>query len=168
MRRRGTLTIVAVLATGATAAPVRAGGSEDPAGDGPDTDSDGSCNAGDPDDDGDGAVDAADCAPLDSTASVATGPPTDLGWQAGPKTTLVWLPDVHATSSNVYRGALAPLFVPGWACLVPDVAGASATDADEPDAGMGFHYLVTGENACGESSAGTSSSGVPHAVTPCP
>jgi glucose/arabinose dehydrogenase len=40
-------------------------GTDTPAADGPDTDSDGACNAGDPDDDGDGVADGDDSAPLD-------------------------------------------------------------------------------------------------------
>ena len=145
-----------------------AGGVEDPASDGLDTDADGACNASDPDDDADGVADGADCAPLDASASVETVAATDLGWAAGPKVTLTWAPDVHATVSNVYRGTLAPEFVFDWICLVSDVGGSSTTDAEEPPSGTGFHYLVTGENACGESDAGTDSSGVPHTVTPCP
>jgi glucose/arabinose dehydrogenase len=44
------------------------GGSDAPGGDGPDTDGDGSCNAGDPDDDNDGVVDGADAQPLNRFA----------------------------------------------------------------------------------------------------
>ncbi len=44
------------------------GGSFDPAGDGPDFDGDGACDAGDPDDDGDGVADGDDSAPYDRFA----------------------------------------------------------------------------------------------------
>jgi hypothetical protein len=143
-------------------------GAENLAADGPDTDLDGKCNAGDPDDDGDGALDAADCAPLDATAALAAGPASALSWSAGAPVELFWTPGPHATASNVYRGTLAPQFNADWSCLASSVSGSSVTDSAMPAPGQGFHYEVSGENACGESSAGADSGGTPHAVTPCP
>jgi hypothetical protein len=118
----------------------------------------------DPDDDNDGVLDVDDCAPLDPALSDAPGAAQNLGWNAAGNQTLEWTNGSAVDSSNVYRGLLGA----GFDCLAASVPGTSYDDAEIPLAGEGFHYLVTGRNACGESSAGTDSAGSPRTVNTCP
>ncbi|GEM_PF-6598802 len=133
-----------------------------------DTDSDGLGNVCDVDDDGDGVEDAADCAPLDASVSEVAGESSNLAWTANSKTELTWVLGNQATESNVYRGDFAEVFDPNWACLAAGVLGTTYDDPQLPTAGAGFHYLVTGENSCGESGAGSDSNGAPRTPSACP
>lgn len=131
-----------------------------------DFDADGVGDPCDVDDDNDGVADTEDCAPLDASAARAPGEPSDLGW-AATKTTLTWTPGAFANATNVYRGGFGSSFDPSWTCLAGGVSGDSYDDADVPVAGEGFHYVLTGENVCGESSAGAGSQGE-RQPAPCP
>jgi hypothetical protein len=133
-----------------------------------DFDLDGLGDVCDSDDDNDGTPDTSDCAPFDPAVAQAAGEASAVGWQAGSKTTLVWTPGASASVSNVYRGSMGPTFDPGWSCLAADVAGSSFDDGTPVAPGEGLHYLVTGENACGESGAGLDSQGSPRVVDDCP
>ncbi len=137
-------------------------------GDQSDFDTDGAGDACDADDDNDGTADTEDCAPLDPAAARPPGEPQDLGWSAGSKTTLTWSPGEHSDATNLYRGDLGSSFEPRWSCLAAHLPGTSYDDPELPGAGAGFHYLATGENACGESSAGTGSDGSPRQPASCP
>jgi hypothetical protein len=134
-----------------------------------DTDGDGAGDACDADDDNDGVADADDCAPLDPAVWSVPDPASAVDWQPGSTTVLTWATGPQAAVSNVYRGEFGPLiYEPAWSCFRADVDGDSITDASEPPAGFGYDYLVTTENACGESSAGTASNGTPRTVSACP
>lgn len=123
-----------------------------------DFDADGAGDPCDADDDNDGVADAEDCAPLDASAGHPPGEPSDLGW-AATKTTLTWTPGTFASVTNVYRGSFGTSFDPTWTCLAGGVAGTTYEDPAVPASGEGFHYVLTGENTCGESSAGAGSQG---------
>jgi hypothetical protein len=133
-----------------------------------DFDLDGLGDACDTDDDNDGTPDTSDCAPFDPNIAEAAGEASGVGWQAGSNTMLTWTPGASADVSNVYRGDMAATFDPTWNCLAADVAGGTFEDAAVPLVNEGFHYLVTGENACGESGAGLDSAGSPRGVNACP
>jgi hypothetical protein len=120
----------------------------------------------DADDDNDGVDDGADCAPFDPALWSAPEPAADVAWDD--KARLSWLPDAQAAHSNVYRGTLGPAFNADSTCLAADVTADFYDDPDVPAAARGFHYLVTGENTCGESTAGTDSGGAPRSFSPCP
>jgi len=134
-----------------------------------DTDADGTGDRCDNDDDDDGVVDVQDCRPLNSAVWSVPAASSALAWSAGSKTTLNWVADTQATSSQIHRGTLdGGGFHANWSCLASGLPGESATVARTPAAGTGWHYLVIGANPCGTSSAGTSSTGTERAVTPCP
>ena len=134
-----------------------------------DFDGDGAGDACDADDDNDGVSDGADCAPRNASVTQTAGPASDLGWTAGSKTELVWTVGEQASASNVYRGDFeASAFDPSWSCLAADIPGSTYTDDEVPTGAAGFHYLVTGDNVCGESGAGTDSEGTPRTVSSCP
>jgi hypothetical protein len=133
-----------------------------------DFDADGVGNACDADDDNDGVNDGADCAPLNAGVSQVAGEASDLAWADGSKTELTWQLGEQAEVSNVYRGTFDTVFDPSWSCLAADVPGTSYTDDEPVTPGTGFHYLVTGENVCGESGAGADSEGTPRTVSACP
>ncbi|MDQ7086952.1 MAG: thrombospondin type 3 repeat-containing protein [Acidobacteriota bacterium] len=116
-----------------------------------DFDADGAGDACDADDDNDGVDDAADCAPLDASVSAVAGEADNVAWAAPSKVTLTWTPGSQAAFSNVYRGDFAITFDASWNCLAADIAGSSHDDTDTPATAAGFHYLVTSENICGES-----------------
>ncbi len=123
-----------------------------------DLDADGTGDPCDADDDNDGVADADDCAPLDASAGYPPGEPSDLGW-AATRTTLAWTPGAFASVTNVYRGSFGSSFDPSWSCLAGGVEGTTYEDPTVPATGEGFHYVLTGENTCGESSAGAGSQG---------
>jgi hypothetical protein len=131
-----------------------------------DFDADGSGDACDADDDGDSVADADDCAPLDASVAHLPGEPGDLRWSSAD--TVTWTAGPFAETSNVYRGDLVPAFEPSWSCRADGVPGTTFDDFDTPAPGAGFHYVVTGENGCGESGAGTASDGTPREVDLCP
>ncbi len=120
------------------------------------------------DDDNDGVADGSDCAPLDASVSSPAGEAQAVGWPDAGKTTLGWTTDPEATESNVYRGDFGTVFDPAWTCLAAGVIGDTYDDVDVPAAGEGFHYLVSGENGCGESGVGQDSDGVPRVPAACP
>ena len=123
----------------------------------------------DADDDNDGVDDGADCAPFNAAVWSPAGEAVGVLWAAGSKTTLTWTPGDQAEVSNVYRGDFATSFDPTWTCRAADVAGSSFEETDLPASGAGFHFLVTGENVCGESGAGTDSGGNDRTLdAPCP
>ena len=133
-----------------------------------DFDADGAGDVCDSDDDNDGVEDTADCAPFDASVSAVAGEAASVDWAAGSKVTLIWTPGSQASFSNVYRGDFATTFDATWNCLAPDIAGSSYDDSDLPGGGAGFHYLVTSENSCGESTAGTASDGSQRNPNACP
>jgi len=131
-----------------------------------DTDADGLGDVCDADDDNDGVEDSLDCAPLDSAVSESSGRATLVGWNT--KTEITWAQGSQAAVSNVYRGTIAPAFNKDWSCLVGDVSGNTHTDLSTPAGGEGLHYLITGENVCGESDGGVDSSGDSRLFPRCP
>ncbi|RMF74371.1 MAG: hypothetical protein D6738_06550 [Acidobacteria bacterium] len=131
-------------------------------------DGDGQGDVCDADDDNDGVNDGSDCAPFNAAVWSAAGEASGLLWAAGSKTTLTWTPGAQAEVSNVYRGSFAATFDPAWTCRAADVTGSSFEETDTPAAGAGFHFVVTGENVCGESTAGQDSDGTDRSVDPCP
>lgn len=133
-----------------------------------DFDADGLGDVCDADDDGDGVLDVDDCAPFDPALGAAPAPGADLEWVAGSTETLTWTVGSSSDTSNVYRGEFGPSFDPTWACVAQDVAGSTWDDVETPLPDRGFHYLVTGVNACGESGAGTASDGSDRGVSSCP
>lgn len=132
------------------------------------TDGDAEGNACGTDDDGDGALDDVDCLPLDGEVWSAPEVSSNLEFQTGSLTTLQWTRGNQGLAGNLYRGLFGASFDPHWACLVPNLTGTSQADPAKPSPGQGFHYLVTSENACGESGAGAGSNGTPRQPTPCP
>jgi len=111
------------------------------------------------DSDGDGVGDA--CAPCAPPAEVGF----DLRFISG--VDLSWTGS--APSYHLYRGTLAPT---GWQfdhiCLEPYLPSPAASDPEEPT-GLGFYYLGSAANECGESGLGTTSVGAlrPN-PSPCP
>ncbi|HKB08959.1 MAG TPA: M64 family metallopeptidase [Candidatus Polarisedimenticolia bacterium] len=78
--------------------------------------------------------------------------------------TLVWEdgPESGATSYNIYRGDVTTLTGGDYGrCLLRDLGESTATEAAAPPAGVGWFYLVTGENSAGEGPLGFDSSGNP-------
>jgi hypothetical protein len=123
--------------------------------------------------DGDGHVDGEDCAPDD--AGVFAEPPEvrDV-WFVSDGETLTWQ-DVagHSGGASVHdvvRGIVSGLPVggPSETCLASGVATTEATDAEVPDAGTGFYYLVRGRNRCGVGTYGAESSGGDRVSSACP
>jgi hypothetical protein len=139
-----------------------ASGAFDPAGDGLDTDADGSCDAGDCD-----AVDASVWHEPDSirTLTVTRQQATSI---------LIWLPPskpgAASIAYDVLRSPDASDFVGAASCLEADETDRSAVDSDAPSPGGVFHYLVRVENGCPGSSGalGSDSAGVPRTGTSCP
>ena len=89
-----------------------------------------------------------------------TGPslPQDVGdtvtlERAEGGTTISWTAAGGSDTSSVLRGALSGLPVgPGGGdelCLASGIAGTSVIDAEDPEAGVGFWYVVRGVSACG-------------------
>ncbi|RMG45043.1 MAG: hypothetical protein D6718_08655 [Acidobacteria bacterium] len=133
-----------------------------------DFDGDGSGDVCDPDDDNDGVGDTQDCAPLNASLWSAAGPATAVRFDPGSRVRLRWNPDQQAETSNVYRGTMGPSFDRNWSCLASGLTQDFYDDPEVPGASTGFHYLVTGKNACGESEAGQGSDGTPRQPSPCP
>jgi len=131
-----------------------------------DFDADGLGDLCDADDDNDGVADVNDCMPFDPAVSTAAGPASNAAFSTA--ITLTWTPDPAADVSNVYRGNFDTVFDPTWTCLAPGLTGSSHDDPEQPLSGAGFHYLVTGENVCGESDAGADSGGNPRQPSVCP
>lgn len=130
------------------------------------SDTDASGNVCDSDDDNDGVADGSDCAPLDPAVAGAAGPASGLGWSG--KTGLSWSRGAGAETSNVYRNAFDATFEPGWTCRAAGLTGSSYSDTQTPAPGLGYSYVVTAKNRCGESAAGTDSDGGARAITACP
>jgi len=97
--------------------------------------------------------------------------------------TIVWAPTPDATHWNTYRGSIPEKYLgsrlPGpvydQACFESDDSGANgpttAIDTKNPPLGTAFYYLVSGENACGESIIGQPSvppGGIIPNALPCP
>jgi hypothetical protein len=74
--------------------------------------------------------------------------------QSAGVTTISWNAAIGSTSSGVLRGLVSALPVgPGGGdevCLQDGVAGTSTIDAQDPDPGAAFWYLVQGANDCGK------------------
>ncbi|MCP3978648.1 MAG: hypothetical protein GY716_04845 [bacterium] len=119
-------------------------------------------NADQSDGDADGAGDACDCGPSDPSISLPTSEVGDvqIGGNSG---TLSWQGDAQAEVYHVYRGSAGtgvPFDFEDLTCADP----AGTTDTTFQDAvpaapGELLFYLVTGSNACGESSLGTGPDG---------
>ncbi len=91
-------------------------------------------------------------------------PGSDEPLRFADKVTLVWEPAAASGAEwfNLYRGDLADLSTENvGACLQPGIETNTTTDAEEPAAGAGFDYVVTGENGTGEGPAGSASNGDP-------
>lgn len=82
---------------------------------------------------------------------------------------LSWAPERSVGYYHLYRDGLGPL-AGGGVCLEPRIPAPSTTDAEVPDAGEGFFYLVTAVNRLREEGTrGQDSSGVPRPDSaPCP
>jgi hypothetical protein len=146
----------------------------DPANDGADTDSDGSCDLGDPDDDDDGAADGIDCSPLDFQVWAVPNAVQDLRVQHAEGVTLVsWTaPSDPGTSLpllyDAVRSGDASDFVTSADCVEVDGPDPEATDAEALPPGGIAYYLARAENACGLGSTGESAAGAPRAAMNCP
>jgi len=101
----------------------------------------------------------------------------------GDQITIVWAPTPDATHWNTYRGTIPQKLLgsrlPGpvydQACYESDDSGGNgpttAVDTSNPPLGTAFYYLVSGENACGESIIGQPSAppgGIIPNSLPCP
>jgi hypothetical protein len=130
-------------------------------------DGDAQGDACDADDDNDGATDAVDCAPLNAARSSVPPASTTLTWSN--KTTLTWTSLAQTDNYNVYRGTInaGTPFSHNQTCFGSPVS-TSTTDGATPTAGQWFHYLVSGENVCGEGSLGTWKNGERPNSSPCP
>jgi len=114
------------------------------------------------DGDSDSLGDACDCAP--TVMGVASMPEQIDGALTIGKTaggTLSWSRAAQGHVSHVYRGdmTLGGAWTYNETCLVAGVVGTSTVDATDPAAGMGYYYLVSGVNSCGEGPAGADSLG---------
>lgn len=75
--------------------------------------------------------------------------------------TLDWSGEPSTGAYRVYRGAAAQLGGPTGDCFADDVTATTMDDADEPDPGDAFLYLVTAVNRLREEGTpGVASSGV--------
>jgi hypothetical protein len=79
-------------------------------------------------------------------------PPGEVGsLRFTAKTDLAWNAEPSVGDYNVYRDPLDALVAGTYgACYQHDLAGETATDADNPPSGGGFFYLVTAENRLDE------------------
>jgi hypothetical protein len=95
-------------------------------------------------------------------------------------TMLQWAPTLDASSWNTYRGTIPAGFMasrgPGaafdHACFEAGDTFAdgstTSTDPSVPAPGTGYYYLVSGKNACAESTLGEGDSGAGGGATPIP
>ena len=99
-------------------------------------------------------------------------PPPEVGTDLtfASMTALSWSASDASSSFNLYRGTIGGgAWTFDHACLAPALPGPDATDLANPSSGQSFYYLVSGKNACGESSLGAMSSGqLRPNTTPCP
>ena len=123
-----------------------------------DTDSDGIYDYLDDDDDNDGVLGIDDCAdtvPGVAYAAEPVGNTVRLDMGIG-GARLSWQRSPHALVFNVYRGRVIP--GQAWSydmvCLDPETPDLESFDPESAPAGTAFFYLVSAENACGESYAG--------------
>jgi PKD repeat protein len=129
-----------------------------------DADGDGAGDACDADDDNDGVADGLDCAPL---APGVCAPPEPIGdtlrLEGRGVATLRWSRSRGGLTSNIYRGSLAPTGprVRNETCFDSEEPAEQTSDAENPEVGFAFYYLVSARNACGESPAGSDSQGKP-------
>ncbi|UCF69600.1 MAG: thrombospondin type 3 repeat-containing protein [Acidobacteriota bacterium] len=133
-----------------------------------DFDTDGDGDVCDPDDDNDGVADGQDCAPFNGSVSQVAGRASNVSWAEGSNVRITWTPDGQSEVSNVYRGTLHPGFNDDAACEASALTNDFYDDPDEPLPNRGLHYVVTGENVCGESDAGEDSNETPRIPPPCP
>ena len=76
--------------------------------------------------------------------------------------TLSWADSPLANSHNLYRGDLDALASGNFgSCLQGSITTPIAMDAAMPAPGLGFFYLVTGENGTGEGTAGLTTGALP-------
>ncbi len=119
----------------------------------------------------DGFPETCDC---DDDNDQAWAPPTaaqNLSWTDPHRAT--WEPSTSwggmSVEYDVLRSADPSDFSTLVTCLPPDsVTGGSFTDAESPNAGAVYFYLVAVRNLCPASALGTSSSGVPRVGADCP
>lgn len=121
-------------------------------------------DVGQADADADGYGDLCDCA--DMVFGVATLPEqvgVSLTLSKAAGGTLSWEHGPQGHVSHVYRGDIT--FGAAWSynetCLIGGLAATQTIDAAAPAAGMGFYYLVSGANVCGEGPAGLKGDGMP-------
>ena len=126
-------------------------GMYDPANDGPDFDSDGLCDTGDPDDDNDTVLDVADCADFSKGVSSPPGPPgatLTLGPDAG-GTLLSWSRGAQCHTSNIYQGTIMRPWTYNETCLVAEIPGTEYVDTDGfPPPGTTYYFFVGCRNVC--------------------
>ena len=82
--------------------------------------------------------------------------------------TITWTPAIDSAASAVLRGLVSGLPVrPGGAdevCLADGIVDGAATDAEDPNPGHAFWYLIQGTNNCGRGPYGSRTlNGVPTA-----
>lgn len=137
-----------------------------------DFDGDGAGDDCDDDDDNDGVPDTTDCAPLSRGVAAAPGTvgETLRLSRLGSATLLRWGKAPGGHTSNVYRGTIDP-GLPWFydeACLFAELPKRFAVEREEPAAGRGYYYLVSGRNVCGEGVAGIDGDQQPIVpATPC-
>ena len=138
-----------------------------PLDDGPDFESDGLCDFGDPDDDNDGTDDFEDCAPLDNTLRTAVG---DVGLNFSSADRVIWDSAIFgtATTTDLVRGDSLPVGAGVEFCLEDDTTAAFHDDVSVPAVGFGFWYLARGDNACGAGDYGKDSAGTTRVTAVCP
>ena len=107
------------------------------------------------------------------------GPPTEVSPPGAEqplifedRTTLRWEDGFasNADTFNLYRGEIASLAGGDYGtCFLSDLVSPTAEDGADPPSGVGWTYLVSGENSAGEGVLGNDSFGAlrPNA-TPCP
>ncbi|MCP3979256.1 MAG: hypothetical protein GY716_08010 [bacterium] len=103
-----------------------------------------------------------DCDPLDPTNAPAPAVGDSLrGDRSASTIELTWDAEGIAGTYAVHRGVLLPTasFSYNHACLIDGLIDAEAFDADVPDPGGGFYYLVSREDPCGESGLGEDGDG---------
>jgi len=165
-------------------------GTDNPAGDGPDTDADGLCDAGDPDDDSDGVADGADnCRVVfnpgqDDTDDDSAGDLCDIddGRTAvylGRAGTVGWDAESGTESWNLYRGDLGVLLSSGVYTQLPGsnplalahcaLAAPGVVDVAAVTPGGAALYLVSRVSGGIEGGIGSDGDGVPRPnANPCP
>ncbi len=128
-----------------------------------DADGDGQGDVCDADDDNDGVLDVSDCEPLNASVSQAAGPvgaTLFVSKDGGGGAMLSWQKGEQGFVSNVYRGTIVGS---SWTydetCFDPENPGTESTDGENPPAGQGFYYFVSGDNVCGESRMGQDNQG---------